>query len=138
MTHTVNTKWLEKMAFETEVTGHTIRVDADDSVGGEDTGPRPKPLLLSALAGCTGMDVIYVLKKMKIEPSHFSMRIDADLTEEHPKVYESINLVYEFKESDNLDQGKVETAVNLSQEKYCGVSAMLRTACKLTFSIEYV
>ncbi len=134
----VTCTWKEKMAFETEVTGHTIRIDGDESVGGEDSGPRPKPLLLSALAGCTGMDVIYILRKMKIEPSHFNIRIEASSTEEHPVVYDKIRLVYEFKKDDGLDEGKVETAVNLSQEKYCGVSAMIREVAELNYEISYI
>lgn len=138
MAHTVTCTWLENMAFETEVSGHKIVVDADESVGGENRGPRPKPLVLSALAGCTGMDVIYVLKKMKIEPTHFSISVNGSLTEEHPKTYEKIHLVYEFRESDNLDQKKVDTAVNLSQEKYCGVSALLKKGAAVTYEIRYI
>ncbi len=138
MTHTITCSWIGKMAFDAEVTGHTIRLDGDESVGGEDSGPRPKQLVLSALAGCTGMDVVYILKKMKIEPSFFNLRVDGELTEEHPKRYRKINVVYEFKASDNLDRNKVETAVGLSQEKYCGVGAMLRSAAELTYSIEYL
>ena len=101
------------------------------------TWTRPKPLLLSALAGCTGMDVIYILRKMKVEPTYFNVNIDADLTEEHPVTYSRIHLTYEFKASDSLDEHKVETAVGLSQEKYCGVSAMLRAASELTYAIVY-
>ena len=138
MRQTVTCSWIEKMAFESEVTGHKIRLDADESVGGENSGPRPKALLLSALAGCTGMDVISILRKMKLEPSYFNLRVEADMTEEHPKTYDKIRLVYEFKAADGLDEHKVETAVGLSQEKYCGVSAMLRHAADLTYEIEYL
>ncbi|MBT3273070.1 MAG: OsmC family protein [Spirochaetales bacterium] len=138
MTHSISCTWLENMAFETEVTGHKFIVDADESVGGEDRGPRPKPLILSALAGCTGMDVIYVLRKMKIEPVFFNMRVDANLTEEHPKQYDRIHLIYEFKESDNLDKDKVKTAVELSQEKYCGVNALLKKGAEVSFEILYL
>jgi len=138
MTQTVTCSWKEKMAFESEVTGHKIRLDAEESVGGENSGPRPKALLLSALAGCTGMDVISILRKMKMEPSFFNLRVEAEMTDEHPKIYNKIRLVYEFKASDELDEHKVETAVGLSQEKYCGVSAMLREAADLTYEIEYI
>jgi len=138
MTHSVSCTWLEKMAFETEVTGHKIVMDADESVGGEDRGPRPKPLVLSALAGCTGMDVISILGKMKIEPSYFNIDVQASVTEEHPKTYDSIHIVYEFKEADELDESKVKKAVDLSQDRYCGVSEMLRQAAEVTFEIKYI
>lgn len=138
MTHSVSCSWVDAMAFDTEVSGHTLRLDGDESVGGEDSGPRPKPLLLSSLAGCTGMDVIYILRKMKIEPTYFNVRVDATVGEEHPKTYETIRLIYEFKASDGLDENKVETAVGLSQEKYCGVSAMLKAASDLSYEIVYI
>jgi putative redox protein len=138
MTHKVACAWLENMAFETEVSGHKLIIDADETVGGEDRGPRPKPLILSSLAGCTGMDVIYVLRKMKIEPGYFNMEVEGELTEEHPKQYKRIHLIYEFKESDGLDKKKVETAVNLSQDKYCGVSALLRKGSDVSFEIKYI
>ena len=134
MTHTVSCTWLDKMAFETEVAGHKIIVDADESVGGEDRGPRPKPLILSALAGCTGMDVIYVLKKMKIEPVFFNMTVDGELTDEHPKVFSSLRIIYRLK-GKGIAREKVRKAVELSQDKYCGVSAMLKKATSIDYDI---
>lgn len=138
MTHTVTCTWMENMKFETDVMGHKLIVDADQKYGGEDKGPRPKPLILSALAGCTGMDVISILKKMRIEPTFFDMKVEGSLTEEYPKTYEKIHLTYLFKESDNLDGDKVQTAVEMSQEKYCGVSALLRKGCDLSYEIKFV
>ncbi len=138
MNHSVNCTWLENMVFETEVSGHKILLDADESAGGEDKGPRPKPLVLSALAGCTGMDVIYVLKKMRIEPTYFNVAVNASLTDEHPKQYDKIHVMYDFKAKDALDQGKVETAVRLSQDKYCGVNALLKKGAEVTYEIRYL
>jgi putative redox protein len=138
MNHSVTCTWLENMAFETQVSGHKIILDADESAGGEDRGPKPKPLVLSALAGCTGMDVIYTLKKMRILPSFFNVAVDASITDDHPKYYDKIHLIYEFKAKDNLEQGKVETAVRLSQEKYCGVNALLKKGAEVTFEIQYL
>ena len=138
MTHSVSTTWLEKMAFESQVSGHKIIMDANEEAGGEDRGPRPKPLVLSALGGCTGMDVIHVLKKMRIQPTFFNVAIEGTLSEEQPKRYTQIHLTYEFKESDNLDAQKVETAVKLSQEKYCSVSALLRRGAEVTYEIKYL
>jgi putative redox protein len=138
MTQSITCTWSEGMAFDTVVSGHTIRLDGDESVGGKDTGPRPKTLLLSSLAGCTAMDVIYMLRKMRIEPTFFNVRVEGELSEEHPKVFTKIRLVYEFRKSDGLDTHKVETAVGLSQEKYCGVSAMLKAASELDYEIVYL
>lgn len=137
MIHTVNTKWEGKMQFDTVVNGHHIILDAAEDVGGENAGPRPKALMLSALAGCTGMDVVSILKKMKVEPEYFNIRIDADLTDEHPKVYSKIHIIYEFKGS-NLEIDKLQKAIELSQEKYCGVSAMYKKAMELSYEIKII
>ena len=131
----VNTQWSGKMKFNAIVNGHNVPMDADEAVGGEDTGPRPKALLLAGLAGCTGMDVISILKKMQHEPLEFDIDIDANITEEHPKVFDLINIIYKFK-GGNLQLEKLEKAVKLSQEKYCGVSAMLGKIAELKYSIE--
>ena len=138
MAETVSCTWIEKMAFETEVSGHKIVLDAAEEVGGDNRGPRPKALLLSSLAGCTGMDVIYLLRKMRNEPGYFNLVVEAELAEEHPKIYEKIHLIYEFKETDGLIQDKVQTAVEMSQEKYCGVSALLKRGSKLTYEVRYI
>ena len=135
---TLNCTWKEGMAFETEVSGHKIMLDADASVGGDDKGPRPKPLMLASLAGCTGMDVISILKKMQQPYTYFNIDVEAELTEEHPKQYSAIKVIYEFKKSDELDEKKVEKAVNLSQERYCGVSALLKKAIDVEYEIRYV
>jgi len=134
MKHIVNTVWAGKMKFDTEVSGHHLLLDAAAEVGGENAGPRPKELMLSALAGCTGMDVVSILKKMKVEPEYFNIRIEADLTEDHPKVYSKINIFYEFKGKD-LEIEKLEKAIELSQEKYCGVSAMYKKAMEVNYEI---
>ncbi len=137
MNHKVTTKWLENMAFETDFNGHKIIVDADPKFGGENRGPLPKPLLLNALSGCTAMDVVSILKKMQVEFETFEIDVDASMTEEHPKYYDKIHLIYTFKGKD-LPMKKLEKAVNLSQERYCGVSAMLMKASELTYEIKTV
>ena len=81
----VNSSWLGNMAFEGDVNGHKILIDADPSVGGESRGARPKPLMLLALAGCTGMDVISILRKMRVDVARFNVRVEGDLTDEQPK-----------------------------------------------------
>lgn len=122
------------MAFEAEVNGHKIMLDAADNVGGENRGPRPKALLLVGLAGCTAMDVISILKKMRVEPSYFNVEVEGELTEEHPKYYDKIHLKYVFR-GDDLPMAKLEKAVNLSQDRYCGVSAMLGKSSQLSHEI---
>ena len=135
--HSLNCTWKEGMAFESEISGHKIVMDADESVGGEDTGPRPKPLLLASLAGCSGMDVVSILKKMKVENYTLRIEVENEKTEEHPVIYKKIHLKYIFHLEDESKKDKVEKAVNLSQERYCGVSAMLKEASELSYEIIY-
>ena len=134
--HSVKTKWKSKMAFDSQIDNHTIRIDTSGELG-NDSGPSPKKLLLSSLAGCTGMDVVSLLEKMRVPISGFEMDIEADLTEEHPKVYAEIRLVYRFFGTD-LKREKIEKSVQLSQEKYCGVSEMLRKNSPINYRIEFV
>lgn len=125
------------MAFSAEVNGHEIILDADDNVGGENRGPRPKPLMLTALAGCTGMDVISILKKMRVELDDFNVYVEGDLTDEHPKQFTQMHVIYEFT-GKNLSVEKLQKAVNLSEERYCGVSALYRKAIGLTSEIKII
>ncbi|HOI48369.1 MAG TPA: OsmC family protein [Prolixibacteraceae bacterium] len=137
MKHVVDLAWKTNMAFETEVDGHTLRLDTAADSGGDDSGPRPKKLMLAALAGCTAMDVITILRKMKIEPEEFHVIVEGDVAEEHPKKYLSMHMIYQFK-GQELPLDKIEKAINLSQEKYCGVSAVYRDAVQLTSEIRIV
>ncbi|HUX94832.1 MAG TPA: OsmC family protein [Bacteroidales bacterium] len=130
----VNTKWLSKMAFETEISGHKIIIDADPQVGGENRGPRPKPFMLAALGGCTGMDVISILNKMRVEVESFNVIVEGDLTDEYPKHFYKMHVIYEFKGND-LPVDKLQKAVSLSEERYCGVSAVYKKALELTSEI---
>lgn len=115
----------EGMAFEVELDGHRFMVDADPQFGGTNKGPKPKGLLLSSLAGCTAMDVISILGKMRVEPARFEVKVDADLADEHPKKFVRIRVRY-FFEGEDLPLDKLFKAVSLSEERYCGVSATLR------------
>jgi len=125
---------IDNMAFEMDLNGHRFIMDANESVGGNNLGPRPKPLLLAGLIGCTGMDVVSILKKMKVELDDLNISVEADATTEHPKVYENIKLIYKFRGRD-LPMDKLEKAVTLSQDRYCGVTAMLRKATDITHEI---
>lgn len=137
MQHSVETLWKGDLQFDSEVNGHHVMLDAMAEVGGHNSGARPKELLLTSLAGCTGMDVISILRKMRHEPKYFNIRVDGELTEEHPKHYTSMHITYEFG-GENLDMEKLKKAVELSQDRYCGVSHMFRQILKLTFDIRIV
>jgi putative redox protein len=131
----VSTRWLENMAFETEVNGHKIIIDAESSVGGEDRGPRPKLLMLSALGGCTAMDVVSILKKMRVDIEGLNVIVEGDLTEEYPRHFFKMHVIYEFKGKD-LPVDKLQKAIDLSSEKYCGVSAVYRKTMEITSEIK--
>jgi putative redox protein len=131
----VSMAWQGNMEFEANVEGHRIILDIEEENGGKNKGPKPKPLMMVALGGCTGIDVVSILRKMKVEVESFNILIEADMTETHPKVYEKMHVVYEFR-GKNLPKDKIERAVELSREKYCGVSAMYKKAFDLSYEIK--
>jgi len=124
----------EGMCFEVALGEHHFLIDADEKFGGMNKGPRPKPLLLSALAGCTAMDAISILRKMKQAPEHFRVEVEGELTDEHPKTYHALHVRYIFR-GEGLETEKLNKAVDLSMEKYCGVSAMLQKTATLDYEI---
>lgn len=132
--NTVKVEWKDNMAFEAEVNGFKLMMDATPEVGGENKGPRPKPLVLAALGGCTSMDVVSILSKMKVSPKNFNVEVDAHMTDEHPKYYDKIHVRYIF-EGEDLPLAKLEKAVALSQERYCGVNKLLSFAAEITSEI---
>lgn len=137
MKHFVDLAWTDKVAFTGDMDGHKITVDATEQSGGSDLGPRPKKLMLTALAGCTGIDVIMILKKMKVEPEAFNVIVEGDVTEEHPMHYTKMHVIYQFKGKD-LPMDKLEKAVKLSESTYCGVTAAYRKAMEMTWEIRVV
>ncbi len=138
MTHKIEAQWKGDLTFEVNQPGGKLILDTDEKVGGNGKGLRPKPLMLSALAGCTGMDVASLMKKMRVDKSvsNFTIHVESSLTEEHPKKYQNVVVVYTFEGKD-LDRKKLEKAVNLSIEKYCGVFEMFRSFTELTHEIIY-
>ncbi len=130
-------QWKGNMSFETELFGHKLTLDAGVDNGGEDKGPRPKILMLTALAGCTGMDIVSILKKMRVDVEDLQIIVEGDMTEEHPKYYEKMHVIYQFKGKD-LPMDKLEKAVGLSEEKYCGVSALYKKAIPVTTEIQVI
>ncbi len=134
MADKVHTTWIDGMAFEAKVGGFNFTLDALEAVGGKNRGPQPKPLSLVSLAGCTAMDVISILGKMRVNPDYFDVEVEGELTTEHPKYYHTIHIRYIFKGKD-LPMDKLQKAVNLSQDRYCGVTEMLRRAAEIHHEI---
>jgi putative redox protein len=124
-------EWQGKMSFVGQAEeAATVALDAPAAVGGESNGFRPKELLLNGLAGCTAMDVISILRKMKCEPEAFRVEVTAVETEEHPRVFTSFHLKYVVKGP--VPEAKLQKAINLSQERYCGVTVMYRHFAEVT------
>lgn len=124
-------RWTDGMRFDLRTgSGHTLEADADAETGGRDAGPRPKELLLAALASCTAMDVASVLRKMRQPFRGLRVRAGGEPTAEHPRVFRRIDLVYEV-EGEGCDAERVAHAVELSRDRYCGVNAMLRPAVEV-------
>lgn len=134
MATTVSTNWVKDTLFDAELSGHHLLMDLDTKAGGEDKGPRPKPLILAALSGCSGMDVVSILQKMRVIDYKFKIDIAAESTTEHPITYHTINVDFHFEGKD-LPQDKVYRAVELSTTTYCGVMAMLRKAAQINVKV---
>ena len=135
--HVINTEWKGDMAFEADINGHKLIMDTNLDGGGHNIGPSPKKLLLVALSGCTGMDVVSILKKMRIDINKFSIEVQGDVAEEHPKRYTKMHVIYKFT-GKNLPLEKLEKAVKMSEETYCGVEALYRMAIIVTSEIKII
>ncbi len=131
----INLKWTEGMSFEADMAGYKVVIDSDPEFGGQGKGPKPKPLMMLALAGCTGMDLISLMNKMRVEYDSLNVVIESDLTEEHPKHFTRMKVIYEIG-GNNVDRNKVEKAVNMSKDKYCGVSYSYKKAMDLEYEIK--
>ena len=128
-------KWVEGMQFVGQApSGHSIVLDTHEKVGGTDSSVRPAELLLVGLGGCTGMDVISILRKMRVPFEDFEVEVNAEEAEQHPKVLTKIELIYRI--TGDIPQDKLEKAINLSQERYCSVSAMLGKTAQISHRYE--
>ncbi len=134
MNNEISITWKDGMAFEADSEGHKLMLDSSENTGGRNLGIRPKPLMLIALAGCTGMDVVSILEKMRVKVDHFNVKVDGTESEEMPKRYIKMHINYEFWGED-LPYEKLEKAINLSQEKYCSVLAVYKEVMPVTYSI---
>ena len=134
--HQIETQWMGKMQFNALINGHTVIMDAPERSGGEDTAPIPKPFVLAALSGCTGMDIVALLRKAGHPISDLNMIVTGELSRQAPIQYVSIHILYDFKGAD-AGQEAALSAVTDSQEKYCGVSSMLKKAIPVSWEIKY-
>ncbi len=131
-THSATVRLKSEMVFEglTE-SGHSVPLDANETVGGHNRGPRPMEVLLVGLGGCTGMDVISILRKMRQEVTDYEVRVEGTRAEEHPKVYTEITVEHVVK-GVGLSIDSVRKAVDLSAHRYCPASAMFSKAARVT------
>jgi putative redox protein len=123
------TKWKKNHEFESNQAHNSIKLDGDKK-----NGFGPKALLLAGLAGCSGIDVVDILEKMKVEFSHFTIDVETDQTDEHPKVFKEILITYRMK-TEVENETKVKKAIELSLDKYCGVSAMLKKNSAISYKL---
>jgi len=114
---------------------HWIAMDGPEDFGGSNAGIRPKELMLLALAGCTGSDVVSILQKKRFDVRSFEINITAEMSDNHPKVYTSMNIEYIFQ-GKGIKEADVERAIELSQTKYCGVTKMYEKAMTITHSFQ--
>ena len=131
-------KWIDKLAFDvTSDNGHTVRMDTTEAGGSLDSGMSPKKALLGTLNVCSGMDVAGILKKMRVEFTKLEVESEAEQTDTDPKVFKSIHMKYR-SDLAKENSGKFEKAIHLSHDNYCGISAMLKKHCDITFEIELI
>lgn len=132
--HEIETQWMGKMQFNALINGHSVVMDAPVRSGGNDYGPIPKPFILAALSGCTGMDIVALLRKSNLSIQDFDIKVTGELSKQPPIQYVAIHLTYIFN-GDESAKDAVLNAVSDSQEKYCGVSSMLKKALPVTWEI---
>ena len=132
----ISVKWVDGLLMVGKSdSGHTITMDGPPESGGENLGVRPMEMLLLGVAGCTMIDVVTTLKKMRQDLSHCETKISAERANEHPKVFTDIHIKFIVKGKD-LDSKKVDKAITLSAEKYCSASIMLGKTAKITHDFE--
>jgi putative redox protein len=117
--------------------GHAMIMDGDKSVGGENTGPRPMELLLIATGGCSGMDVISILKKKKQNVTGLEINVSGQKAEEYPKKFTEITVEFIVK-GKQIEESAVKRAVELSMTKYCSVKATLEGTAKVNYSFAII
>ncbi|MBN2464427.1 OsmC family protein [candidate division WOR-3 bacterium] len=138
MKYEADIRWAGRMTFIGKAgSNHAVPMDSGPEFGGDSSATKPMELLLIALGGCTGMDVVPILKKMRQDVTAVELNIAAERSEDHPKPYTRIDIEYVVTGS-NLDEERVKHAVELSHEKYCSVTAMLGKTCPINHTIRLV
>lgn len=138
MSYTAQVTWVAGMQFVGEAgSGHAIVLDASKAVGGRNTGTRPMELLLIGLAGCTAVDVVYILQRKRQPVTDVQVKVEAERATEHPQIYTSIKLHY-VVEGRGLSEKAVVDAIKLSESKYCSASAMLGRAAKISHDYQII
>ena len=131
----IKTVWTEKSQFKSDnPSGYEFTMFDKSQDNGDVVGFAPKVLMLSSLAGCSGLDVVSLLEKMRAEVANFKIEVTAELTDEHPKFYNKVKVDYHFTDSE-LHPEKIQKAVNLSVTKYCGVMEMFRQFSEVEIEI---
>lgn len=131
----IKTVWTEKSQFKSDnPSGYEFTMFDKSQDNGDVVGFAPKALMLSSLAGCSGLDVVSLLEKMRAEVANFKIEVTAELTDEHPKFYNKVKVDYHFTDSE-LHPEKIQKAVNLSVTKYCGVMEMFRQFAEVEIEI---
>lgn len=129
-------KWIDSMMMVGEsASGHAIVMDGPEDLGGKNLGIRPMEMLLLGLGGCTTIDVVSTLKKMRENIRNCRVEITAERADEHPKIFTKIHIHF-LIEGENLNQKKVEKAISLSADKYCSASIMLGKSAQITHDFE--
>lgn len=137
MKQVIETNWIGQKSFESTIGNHKVVIDTSVENGGNDNGVRAIPLLMSAFAGCMGINIVSFLSKMKIDIEELKITTEGTLNDDYPQSYTSINAIYSFKGKD-LKLEKLEEVISKSEEKYCGVSTTLKKALTLTSVIQIV
>lgn len=135
--HHTHTQYTGGLSFSTQIDNHQIITDSGAADGGQNAGPSPKKLMLASLAGCTGIDIAMILNKMKVEFKDLSIDINADLTNTTAQTYSAVHLIYRVS-IDPFNQHKMNRAVQLSEEKFCGVMHMFRKFAKVTHEVQFL
>ncbi len=117
--------------------GHTLNMDAEEQSGGRNAGFRPMELLLVGFGGCSGMDVISILRKKRQAVSGFEINVKGEKTDSYPKIYKTVHIEYVVT-GKNLEKAAVERAIALSLEKYCSVGATLAKSGTITHSYKII
>ena len=134
MSAQITLNWEKDLTFKTLLDGHKVTIDRDMENGGNDEGPRPKALMLVALAGCSAMDVIPLFNKMRVRFEKVSIDVKAESSDTIPMVYTAFHMTYHIQ-GNKEDAAKIDKAIRLSQEKYCGVGLMMKKIAPITYEI---